>query len=57
MPTWDDGPGPIDTMLRQWCPECQAATLSVPCEFCDGQTQTCANCGHHPGCFGPDDDE
>jgi hypothetical protein len=47
----------ISTLIHQWCPRCLAATLSVPCQLCGPPAQTCAECGHHPGCYGPEDDD
>jgi len=43
--------------LLQWCPGCQRATPSKPCDDCGGQAVTCAACDTHPGCLGPDDDD
>lgn len=42
--------------IRQWCPECQQATESIACDLCGGQAVTCAVCGKHPGCIGPEED-
>jgi hypothetical protein len=42
--------------LRQWCPQCQAATTSIECEKCGAES--CKECGHHGAvktCGGDDD--
>lgn len=48
---------PRSASLRQWCPECAAATPSKPCLDCGGQVVTCAVCDTHPDCVGSDDGE
>jgi hypothetical protein len=35
----------VAASLRQWCPECQAATTSTECEACGAES--CKECGDH----------
>lgn len=38
----------ISTVLKQWCPECQAATESKPCTLCGCSFHVfCAECHDH----------